>query len=65
MGYGAVWTEVDHIDGDPSNNDPDNLQTFCACCHTFKTAMDKDYLSPGRKALGLNSNGIMMMVKTA
>ena len=64
-GYYEGHLQVDHIDGDPSNNDPDNLQTLCACCHVFKTAIDKDYLSPGRKELGLNSNGIMMMVKTA
>jgi hypothetical protein len=64
-GYYEGHLQVDHIDGDPSNNDPDNLQTLCACCHVFKTAIDKDYLSPGRKELGLNSNGTMMMVKTA
>ena len=29
--------QVDHKDGDPSNNDPSNLQTLCAFCHTYKT----------------------------
>lgn len=46
--------EVDHIDGNPSNNHGDNLQTLCGCCHTYKTLKEKDYLSPGRKALGLS-----------
>jgi len=26
-----------------------DLQTLCANCHTFKTLMNKDYSSPGRK----------------
>jgi len=43
--------QVDHIDGDPSNNDPSNLQTLCCNCHAYKTHMCKDYATPGRKAL--------------
>lgn len=46
--------EVDHIDGNPSNNEGENLQTLCGCCHTYKTLTEKDYLTPGRKALGLS-----------
>jgi hypothetical protein len=45
--------EVDHIDGNPSNNEIENLQTLCGCCHTYKTAINKDYLTEGRKALGI------------
>lgn len=45
--------EVDHIDGNPSNNKGENLQTLCGCCHTYKTLMEKDYLTPGRKTLGV------------
>lgn len=30
--------DVDHIDGDHSNNEIDNLQTLCANCHRLKTA---------------------------
>jgi cytochrome c2 len=45
--------EVDHIDGDPSNNDESNLQTLCACCHKYKTIINEDYATPGRKALGV------------
>ncbi len=34
--------DVDHIDGDHSNNDPDNLQTLCANCHRLKTKLSKE-----------------------
>ena len=30
---GAVAFEVHHVDGDPSNNDPDNLRPLCKGCH--------------------------------
>ena len=43
----------DHIDGNPSNNDPSNIQTLCSCCHTYKTIMNGDSKTPGRKALGI------------
>jgi len=45
--------DVDHKDGDPSNNNPGNLQTICKCCHAYKGWKEKDYLSPGRKAMGI------------
>ena len=48
-GYWRSWLHVDHIDGNPLNNDPKNLQTICANCHTFKTQVNKDSASPGRK----------------
>jgi len=32
--------DVDHIDGDVKNNDPNNLQTICANCHRLKTNSD-------------------------
>ena len=52
----VVWTgmlDVDHIDGDSSNNADENLQTLCRCCHAFKTNVNEDYKTPGRKALGI------------
>ena len=45
--------DTDHINGDPSDNREENLQTFCKCCHPIKTRDSKDYASPGRKSLNL------------
>lgn len=44
--------QVDHIDGNPNNNDSSNLQTLCANCHTHKSNLNADYRTPGRKTLG-------------
>jgi hypothetical protein len=46
--------QVDHIDGNPSNRDPENYQTLCANCHFYKTWKEQDMLTPGRKTLGLS-----------
>ena len=35
--------DVDHIDGNNSNNSPENLQTLCANCHRLKTWRNKDW----------------------
>lgn len=35
--------DVDHIDGDCTNNELDNLQTLCANCHRLKTKEQKDW----------------------
>jgi hypothetical protein len=43
--------EVDHIDGNPYNNDPTNLQTLCVMCHIFKTFSRGDNKTAGRKTL--------------
>ena len=51
-----IWDgmlDVDHKDGNPSHNNEDNCQTLCKCCHAYKTNVEKDYMSPGRKALGI------------
>ena len=45
---------VDHINGDPTDNRPENLQTLCMMCHYEKTMLNKDYLTPGRKKLKQN-----------
>jgi hypothetical protein len=36
--------DVDHIDGDHSNNDASNLQTLCRNCHSLKTQLNGDYI---------------------
>jgi HNH endonuclease len=33
--------ELDHIDGDYSNNDSSNIQTLCCNCHRLKTKQEK------------------------
>ena len=38
--------DVDHIDGDRTNNDPSNLRTLCANCHRLKTHLNKDHMRP-------------------
>ena len=45
--------DVDHIDGNPANNAPENLQTLCSCCHDYKTWLSGDAKTAGRKALGI------------
>jgi len=35
--------DVDHIDGNHDNNDPQNLQTLCKTCHYVKTHINKDW----------------------
>ena len=35
--------DVDHIDGNHQNNDPENLQTLCANCHRLKTYVNRDW----------------------
>jgi hypothetical protein len=38
-----VQLDVDHIDGNPSNNDKSNLQTLCANCHRLKSKENNDW----------------------
>lgn len=35
--------DIDHIDGNHSNNDISNLRTLCANCHRIKTKMSNDW----------------------
>jgi len=51
--YWNGMLDVDHKNGDPSDNRKRNLQTLCKCCHAFKTSKNKDAQTPGRQALGL------------
>lgn len=40
---------VDHIDGNHENNAPENLQTLCSRCHSIKTVINGDTLSPSNQ----------------
>ena len=35
--------ELDHIDGDRCNNVPDNIQTLCKNCHSYKSHKNRDF----------------------
>lgn len=39
-GLVVAATDVDHMDGDDSNNAPENLQSLCHACHSRKTARE-------------------------
>ena len=44
---------VDHKNGKPNDNRKINLQTLCANCHEYKSIMNGDKKTPGRKKLGV------------
>ena len=41
--------DIDHIDGDGTNDVAENLHTLCANCHRLKTQLNRDWLSPTQK----------------
>jgi len=48
--------DADHINGDPTSHrilGAAAIQTLCKCCHAIKTHSNKDYLTDGRKVLGV------------
>ena len=52
-----MWQlDADHIDGNPTNNVEENIQTLCKCCHVVKTKDNEDYLTDGRTTLKNKGN---------
>lgn len=47
-------TDVDHADGDPSNNLRSNLQSLCHACHSAKTMRERGGSAPVH---GCDANG--------
>lgn len=57
----SAQLQVDHVNGDPSDDREENCQTLCANCHTYKTHISKDYSTPGRKKMKTkNQNAILV-----
>lgn len=52
--FWAGMLDVDHRNGNPTDDRPRNLQTLCKCCHAYKTHKNKDYKTLGRKSLKLS-----------
>ena len=50
--YWEGMLDVDHIDGNHTNNDRSNLQTLCKCCHAYKSNLNEDW----KKVVDKNSN---------
>jgi len=50
----ALALEVDHINGDASNNKLENLQLLCPNCHSQTDSFSGKNLGKGRKSLGLS-----------
>lgn len=48
-------TDVDHADGDPSNNARSNLQSLCHQCHSTKTMRERN---GGAPVFGCDANGM-------
>lgn len=42
-GCGLVATETDHINGDPTDNRPENLRSLTKRCHSRRTARDQAF----------------------
>lgn len=46
---GKVPLEIDHIDGDSSNNSKENLRVLCPNCHSLTPTFRRRNSKPGRK----------------
>lgn len=48
-----ITLQVDHINGDPSNDAPDNVRLLCPNCHSQTEFLGAANKGRGRKSLGL------------
>ncbi len=53
QGLTVPGQDVDHLDNNPANNDPLNLQSLCHSCHSRKTARDMG----GNVRMGCDKDG--------
>ena len=51
-----ITLQVDHANGDPSNNSPSNLRLLCPNCHSQTSSYAGGNRGSGRKARGLKLN---------
>ena len=49
----AGLTEIDHINGNHCDNDPNNLQELCQACHAVKGRWNRDFARQPAKATGV------------
>ena len=49
-----ITLQVDHINGDPSNDHPDNLRLICPNCHSQTDSFSGANKGSGRAARGLS-----------
>jgi len=53
---GDTWiTEIDHINGDHTDNSKENLQELCVLCHKKKGKMEGNFRGHRYKNLGINN----------
>ena len=63
----GAWpdAEVDHIDGDHTNNDSGNLQELCMICHKIKGKMFGDFDKTRSKKSNSNKKSNFLYTKSA
>lgn len=55
---GPYQLQLDHIDGNRYNDNPSNHQTLCACCHAYKTHIEKNHLTRYKKVVDTTFDSI-------
>lgn len=52
----SISLQLDHIDGNASNNMPDNLRLICPNCHSQTPTFGNRNKGNGRKSRGISTN---------